>query len=173
MSATLPRLGVVCRGCADQPGSGHRARVIGLGSSVLRVGLDEVAPLPLVPLSSLVAVCRDATGPLDQLRQVHEVPGHERCVAVGEVVLGTTRTLIQVGRAWPDLPDPSGVGLRRDDVAEVLEAVEDVHGAVLDAVLVAGDQRATDPAVERVLTVLVELTRLCVETLDDLLGLAR
>ena len=103
---------------------------------------------------------------------MHQVPRHERRVAVGEVVLGATGALVEVGRARPDVPDPAGVGLRRDDVAKVLEAVEDVHGAVLDAVLVAGDQRAADPAVERVLTLLVELTRLCIEPLDDLLGLA-
>jgi hypothetical protein len=49
------------------------------------------------------------------------------------------------------LADPAGVGLRRDRVAEVLQRVEDVHRAVLDAVLVAGDQAAADAAVVGVL----------------------
>jgi hypothetical protein len=40
---------------------------------------------------------------------------------------------------------------------------------VLDAVLVAGDQRPTDPAVEGVLTLFVELARLGAQPLDDLL----
>ena len=45
------------------------------------------------------------------------------------------------------LADPARVGLRRDRVAKVLERVEDVHRAVLDAVLVAGHETAADPAV--------------------------
>src|SRR5680860_839171 len=169
MSATLPMRRAGCGAGACQRA---RSPVVGQMSSILRVGLDEAEPLPLVPLASLVAVCRDATRPLDHLRRVHEVPGHEGRVAVGEIILGTARALVEIGRAGSDVPDPSRVGLRRDDVAQVLKAVEDVHGAVLDTVLVACDQRATDPAIEGVLTVFVELTRLCVETLDDLLGLA-
>jgi hypothetical protein len=50
----------------------------------------------------------------------------------------------------------AGVGLGRDGVAQVLEAVEDVHRAVLDAVLVAGDQAAADPPVVGVLAGVVE-----------------
>ena len=53
---------------------------------------------------------------------------------------------VEVGRAGPCLADPAAVGLRRDGVADVLEAVEDVARAVLDAVLVARDDRlATRP----------------------------
>jgi hypothetical protein len=40
--------------------------------------------------------------------------------------------------------------------AQVLQAVEDVHGAALDAVLVAGDQAAADAAVTGVLAGFVE-----------------
>src|SRR5688572_32521797 len=43
-------------------------------------------------------------------------------------------------RPGAGLADPAGVGLRRHGVAEVLEGVEDLHGAVLDAVLVAGSR---------------------------------
>src|SRR6478672_4048726 len=117
-------------------------------SAVLGV---EVEALPLLPRRALVAPRRDAAGVADHLRQVHEVPRHERGVAVGEVVLRPAGARVEVGRAGPDLADPARVGLRRDHVAEVLHAVEDVARAVLDPVLVAGDQRTADPAVEGVL----------------------
>jgi hypothetical protein len=55
------------------------------------------------------------------------------------------------------LADPIRVRLRRDGVAEVLEAVEDGHRAVLDAVLVAGDQATCDASVPGVLTGIIEL----------------
>lgn len=42
-------------------------------------------------------------------------------------------------------------------VAQVLQRVQDVHGDVLGAVLVTGDDHAADPAVVRVLAGLVEL----------------
>jgi len=63
---------------------------------------------------------------------------------------------------------PSGIGLWRDDVAEVLERIEDVHGAVLHAVLVAGDEAAADPSVVAVLARVVQQVRVAVEALDDL-----
>ena len=84
-------------------------------------------------------------------RGVHQVPGHERGVAVGEVVLRAAAARVEVRRSRAGLADPAGVGLRRDRVADVLQRVEDVHRAVLDAVLVAGDQAAADPAVVGVL----------------------
>ena len=55
-------------------------------------------------------------------------------------------------------------------VAQVLEAVEDVHRAVFDAVLVAGDQATADAAVVGVLTGLVEQVRAGVQPLDHLFG---
>src|ERR1044072_5276099 len=73
------------------------------------------------------------------------VPVDEGGVAVGEVVLRSARAGVEVGGAGSGLADPAGVGLGRDGVAEVLEAVEDDHRAVLDAVLVPGDQAAADP----------------------------
>src|SRR5206468_9234314 len=44
----------------------------------------------------------------------------------------------------------------------------DVHGAVLHAVLVAGDEAAADPPVIGVLTGIVEQMRVAVQALDDL-----
>src|SRR5437588_1819338 len=109
-------------------------------SPVLGVGVVEAAAG--VPLRALVAVGGDAAGVLEHPGQMEEVPGHERGVAVGEVVLRPTRSGVEVRRPRSRLADPAGVGLGRDDVAEVLERVQDVHGAVLDPVLVAGDEAA-------------------------------
>src|ERR671911_390239 len=131
------------------------------------VGVEAAAG---VPLRALVAVSRDAAGPLQHRPQVHQVPGREGGVAVGEVVLGTAGPRVEVGRPRTGLADPAGVGLGRDRVAEVLEAVEDVHGAVLDPVLVAGEQAAADPAVVGVLAGLVQQARAGVQPLDDPLG---
>ena len=63
---------------------------------------------------------------------------------------------IEVGRSGAGFTDPAGVGLGRDDIAEVLQRVEDVHGAVLDAVLVPGHETAADTAVIGVLAGVVE-----------------
>jgi hypothetical protein len=52
----------------------------------------------------------------------------------------------------------------------VLEAVEDVHGAVLDAVLVAGEQAAGHPAVVGVLAGVIQQAGAAVQALDDPLG---
>ena len=70
----------------------------------------------------------------------------------------------------PASPIQPASALRRDRVADVLQAVEDVLRAVLDAVLVAGDQAAGDPAVEEVLALVVELAGQRVDPLDQLLG---
>ena len=56
----------------------------------------------------------------------------------------------------PDRADPPGVRLRGDRVAQVLEAVEDVHRTVFDAIFVPGDQAASNAAVVRILLFLVE-----------------
>ena len=77
---------------------------------------------------------------------------------------------VEVRRPGTGLADPAGVGVRRDRVADVLQRVEDVLGAVLDAVLVAGDQAAGHPAVEEVLALVVELAGQRVDPLDQLLG---
>ena len=68
---------------------------------------------------------------------------------------------IEVRRAGARFADPARVGLRRDHVAEVLQRVQDVHRAVLHAVLVAGDEAAADPPVVRVLTGVVEQVASC------------
>ena len=54
-------------------------------------GFGEVEAAARVPLRALVAVRRDPAGVLEHPREVHEVPGHERRVAVGEVVLRAAR----------------------------------------------------------------------------------
>ena len=56
----------------------------------------------------------------------------------------------------PASPIQPGVRLRRDHIAEMLQRVEDVHCAVLHAVLVAGDETTADASVVRVLTGIVQ-----------------
>src|SRR5947209_6183865 len=133
----------------DAPGQGSP-----VPSSMLRV--REVGSAPGVPLAALVAEGGYAAGALQHRGDVHEVERHERRVAVGEVVLRAARAGVEVGRARADRPYPPCVGLGRDGVTEVLEAVEHVHRAVLDAVLVPRDQAPGCPAVVGVLTMLVE-----------------
>src|SRR5690606_7715531 len=85
---------------------------------------------------------------------------------------GPVGELVAVARPGAGLADPAGIGLRWDDVAQVLEAVEHVHGAVLDAVLVAADEAPADAAVVDPLAAVVELARAGVQALDHLLHLA-
>src|SRR5262249_56630121 len=92
-----------------------------------------------------------------------------RGVAGVEASLRAAGTGVKVGRPGAGRADPPRVGLRRDDVPQVLQAVQDVHRAVLDAILVAGDQAAADPAVVDVLPGVVEQVRAGVQPLDDLL----
>jgi hypothetical protein len=78
--------------------------------------------------------------------------------------------VLRLVKSLPGLADPPGVGLRRNRVPQVLQAVEDIHRAVLDTVLVAGDQAAGDPAVVGVLAGLVEQVRAAVQPFDHPLG---
>ena len=93
-----------------------------------------IKPAAGVPPGTLVAVCRDSTRILDHSRQMQQIPGHESRVAVGKIVLGPARPRIEVRRAWSYSSQPARIGLRRDDVAKVLERIEDIHGAVFGAV---------------------------------------
>jgi len=107
---------------------------------------------------------------------VEQIPRQERGVALGELVLKTDTAAVSkaVAVAWAGtrFADPSGVGLRRDRIADVLQAVEDVGRAMFDAVLIASDQAASNLAVVEPLTSVVQLTRMGVEPLDYLLRLA-
>src|ERR1700742_1513345 len=62
-----------------------------------------------IPFGTLVAVCRNAAGVFEHLGEVHQVPGHKRGVAVGEVVLGAARTGVQIAGARADFAYPAGV----------------------------------------------------------------
>src|SRR5215207_2130353 len=96
----------IMAGSLDQGCDRRRRR---RGSAVL--GVLEVEAAAGLPLRSLVAVGRDAPGPLQHRPQVHQVPGREGGVAVGEVVLGTARARVEVGGPGAGLADPAGVGL--------------------------------------------------------------
>jgi hypothetical protein len=143
------------------PRGGQRG---GLPLAVRRV--VEVEAAARVPIRALVAVSGDATGILQHAGHVQQVPGHEGGVAVGEVVLRAARPGVEVGGPGPGLTEPAGVGLGRDDVAQVLERVEHVHRAVLGAVLVAGDECTSDAPVVGVLSGGVQQAGGRVQTLD-------
>ena len=93
-----------------------------IGSAVFRIG--EIISAPRIPSGPDVAVRRNATGGPQHPSEMHQVPRHERRVAVGEVVLRPAGSRVEVRRAGPRLTDPAGVGLRRDGVADVLQRVE-------------------------------------------------
>src|SRR5436309_13761957 len=97
------------------------------------LGVGEVEPAAGVPLRALIPVDRDTTGVGDHPGHVEAVPGHERGVAVREVVVGPARAGIEIGRPGAGVTDPAGVGWGRDDVAQVLARAGDGYGAVLDA----------------------------------------
>src|SRR6516164_4741563 len=84
-------------------------------------GILEIEAASGVPFRALVAVGGDAAGVFEHPGQVQQVPGHERGVAVGEVVVRAARTRIEVGRTRAGLADPAGVGLRRNRVTQVLK----------------------------------------------------
>ena len=54
----------------------------------------------------------------------------------------------------------------------MLETVEHVGRAVFDAVLVAGDQAATDPTIVEPLAAVIEFSGVGVDPLDDFFGFA-
>src|SRR5919202_2843350 len=119
------------------------------------------------PLRPLIPVSRDASGVPDHPRHVHEVPGHESRVPVGEVVLGTPGPGVEIRGTRAGLPDPSRVGLGRYGVTQVLEGVEYVHRAVLRPVLVARYEAPAHTPVIGILPRGVEIRRGGVEPLDD------
>ena len=81
--------------------------------------------------------------------QMHQVPGHDRGVASGELVVETGTTaffvVIAKGRPRPRLADPPAIGLRRDGVAEVVQREAEAHRDMLDPVFVAGDDGNRPP----------------------------
>ena len=99
---------------------------------------------------------------------MQKVPGHKGGIAVGKFILRPAGAGIQIARARARLADPAGVGLRRDDISDVLDAIEHVHRTVFDPVLVAGDQAAADLAVVGVLAGRIKIARGGIEPLDNL-----
>lgn len=76
--------------------------------------------------------------------QMQQVPCHERRVAVREIVFRTARTWVKVAWTRAYVSQPACICLRRDGVADVLQAVENIHRTVLYAVFVPRYQ--TPPA---------------------------
>ena len=66
---------------------------------------------------------RYTAGVLDHPCQVHQIPCHESRVTVRKLVLWPARPWIEIGRTGTGLTKPIGVGLRRDQVANVLQRI--------------------------------------------------
>jgi hypothetical protein len=83
---------------------------------------------------------------------VHQVPGHEGGVAVGEIIVDALEAAagfgVAVAGTGAGFTDPAGISLGRDGIAQVLQAVKDVLSAMLDTVFVAGDQAAAGFAIK-------------------------
>ncbi len=104
---------------------------------------------------------RNTSGVLQQPCQVKLIPRHERRIPLREVVVEVdwpTGAFITLARSWTRLPDPPGVCLRWNRIAEMLEAVEHPHSDVFDTILVARHDAAAYFAVRAVLPLLVQLT---------------
>ena len=121
-----------------------------------------------IPFGALVAVRGDAAGVFDHAREVHQIPSHKSRVAIGEIVFGAARSFVQIRRAGAGFAQPSGVGLRRNRVAQMLQRIQNVHRAVLGAVFVAGDEAAADAAIIGVLPAFVEVARRRIKPFDGL-----
>ena len=73
-----------------------------------------------VPGRLLVSMYWCASGILQRSGHVHQVPGHESGVAVGEIVFRVSGARVQVGRSGASFAQPSCIRLEWDDIAEVL-----------------------------------------------------
>ena len=118
-----------------------------------------------IPLGALIAMCWNSTCILEHSRKVEQIPGHECGVAIGKIILGPSRSGIQIGGSRSCRSQPVGIRLRRDDVAEMLEGIENIHRAVLGSVLVARNQTASDTTVEDVLAVFMQIPGIGIESL--------
>lgn len=122
-----------------------------------------------LPRLAIIAVVRIAARIFQDACEVHQVPRHDRGVALGKIVVeagAPALQLIAVGRARPGLADPTAVGLRRDGVAEMLQRKENAHGAVLNAVLIACDYDSSHFPIIEALPLFVQHAGHAVETLD-------
>ncbi len=86
-------------GAHGAPARGRVGRHLG---PVLRVGVVEARAG--VPRRALVAVNREAAAVLEHASDVQEVPGQERRVAVGEVVVEPAARVVEVARAGAASP---------------------------------------------------------------------
>jgi len=87
-------------------------------SAVIWVWIIEAASG--IPFGTLVAVCREAAGIDNHACHMHQIPGHECGVAIGEIIFRPTRIGIKIRRSRSGLAEPSRIRLRRYDVTQVL-----------------------------------------------------
>lgn len=86
---------------------------------------------------------------------------------MGEIIFRAAGIFIGIGRSRSGFTNPACVSLGRDDVTKVLQGVKYRHCTVLDAVFVAGDDTAANPAIVDGLVLVVQLSRFAIEPLDN------
>lgn len=87
------------------------------------IGIWVVKAAAGIPFTALVAVCGYAVGFLQHASHVHEIPGHKGGIALRKIVFRSSGTLIGIGLARTGLSDPTGIGLGRNDIAEMLKCI--------------------------------------------------
>lgn len=109
-----------------------------------------------LPTRALIAMRGYAAGVFDCPRNVQQVPGHESRAAVGEVVLRAAGSRIEIRKPQTDRAQPPGIGLWGDYIAQMLQCKVNVRGTVLCAILVPGNQAATDTSLISVLSIFAQ-----------------
>lgn len=125
------------------------------GVSAPVLGVFEIEPAARRPCIPVVAVVRQTPCILQHASHVHQAPGHDRGVALRELVV-EAGTVVAIARAESGLSDPAAIGLRWDHVARMRQRIGHVHRHMLDPVLVAGDYDATGLGVEDGLALVVQ-----------------
>ena len=119
----------------------------------------------------LIAIGRETARILQQTRRMHQVPAQDCRVSLGEGVLAacgrSILALIAIAQTWTDLADPARIRLGRNGIADMGERVLQRHGGVLDPVLIAGDHAAARLAVIDELAIVLALSGLGIEPLDQ------
>src|SRR5690606_15180651 len=90
--------------------SSHVSRLVSFTPRIIRIRVIELAAC--VPLLRQVAPGRHAAGVLQHCGEMHEIPRHERGVALGEVVLRSARAFVEIRRPRPRRAYPACIRLR-------------------------------------------------------------
>lgn len=138
------------------------------------LGIRVIESASGFPGGPLITVGWEAPRFLELMSRVHQVPRHKRRVALRELVVepgpGSVLALIAVAEPRPRFSNPTGVGLWRDHVSDVLQRIENAHRTMLDAILIASNEAPANASVVGVLTGVIELRGIRVQALNNLLA---